>query len=66
MARDEYFLFKANEFFEKAKSEANREKRIAFENVAQGYLRMAEQAIRKKEPAAERRILDALKAARTH
>jgi hypothetical protein len=56
MARDEYFLFKANEFFEKAKSEA----------VAQGYLRMAEQAIRKKESAAERRILDALKAARTH
>jgi hypothetical protein len=46
MAKQDYFLSKANEFFEKAKGEANREKRIAFENIAQGYLRMAEQAIR--------------------
>ena len=46
MAKEDYFLSKANEFFEKAKSEANPEKRIAFENIAQGYLRMAEQAIR--------------------
>ena len=45
MAKEDYFLSKANEFFEKAKSEANREKRIAFESIAQGYLRMAEQAI---------------------
>ena len=45
MAKQDYFLSKANEFFEKAKG-ANREKRIAFENIAQGYLRMAEQAIR--------------------
>ena len=42
MAKEDYFLSKANEFFEKAKSEANREKRIAFESIAQGYLRMAE------------------------
>jgi hypothetical protein len=53
MATQDYFLFKANEFFEKAKSEANRERRIAFENVARGYLRMAEEAIRKKESAAD-------------
>ena len=45
MAKEDYFLSKANEFFEKAKSEANREKRIAFESIAQGYLRMAEQVI---------------------
>jgi hypothetical protein len=53
MAAQDYFLFKANEFFEKAKGEANREKRMAFESVARGYLRMAEDGTRKKEPAAD-------------
>jgi len=42
MAAQDYFLSKANEFFEKAKGEANREKRMAIESVARGYLRMAE------------------------
>jgi hypothetical protein len=42
MAAQDYFLSKANEFFEKANGEANREKRMALESVARGYLRMAE------------------------
>ena len=49
MAVGEHYLFKAAEFFAKAEEESGLEKRAAFENLARGYLRMAEQAMRKKE-----------------